>query len=197
MHAPVSTVVSTTEWWWVRHAPVLGDSARISGQRDVDANFSESATVTALDLLSRRLPADAVWVTSNLSRAIETAARLGGTTTTIEPDLAEQDFGLWTGRTWNEIGDEAARFWDAPADNRAPGGESFADVCGRVNAAIERLGAQYAGRDIIAVAHAGTIRAALTLASGLMPADALALEVQNLSLTRIDHTHGGGFRVPV
>jgi len=50
----------------------------------------------------------------------------------------------------------------------------------------------HAGRDIIAVAHGGTIRAALALALGLEPEAALAFTIENCPITRIDHVNGPG-----
>ena len=52
--------------------------------------------------------------------------------------------------------------------------------------AMERLSLALGERDILAVVHAGTIRAALALALGLEPAQALRFAVQPLSLTRVD-----------
>ena len=57
---------------------------------------------------------------------------------------------------------------------------------------IEWLVAEHAGRDIIAVAHGGTIRAALALALDLAPEAALAFTIENCSVTRIDHIDGPG-----
>ena len=48
----------------------------------------------------------------------------------------------------------------------------------------------HAGRDIVAVTHGGTIRAALAIALGLDPEQALAFTVDNCSLTRLDHIAG-------
>ena len=79
-----------------------------------------------------------------------------------------------------------------PAHEAPPGGESFIDVIGRVSAAIHRLVEAHPGQDIIAVAHGGTIRAALALALGLDPEAALAFTIENCSITRIDHIDGPG-----
>jgi broad specificity phosphatase PhoE len=84
------------------------------------------------------------------------------------------------------------RFWHAPAREAAPGGESFLAVIERVSRAVHRLVGMHAGRDIIAVAHGGTIRAALALALGLEPEAALAFTIENCSITRIDHIDGPG-----
>jgi broad specificity phosphatase PhoE len=84
------------------------------------------------------------------------------------------------------------RFWHAPAHEHVPGGESFVDVMQRVARAIHQVLDANRGRDIIAVAHGGTIRAALGLALGLEPEACLAFTMENCSITRIDHSDGPG-----
>ena len=111
------------------------------------------------------------------------------------PDLAEQHLGEWQGQERKAF--YAARkvgthtLWFAPADERPPGGESFADLVDRVAPAIERLNAEHRGTDIVAVTHGGTIRAALAWHWGSTPQAALAFSVENCSLTRIDHLTAG------
>jgi broad specificity phosphatase PhoE len=73
-----------------------------------------------------------------------------------------------------------------------PGGESFVAVIERVSLAIHRLVETHSGRDIIVVAHGGTIRAALALALDLDPEAALAFTVENCAITRIDRLDGPG-----
>ena len=72
-----------------------------------------------------------------------------------------------------------------------PGGKTFSPSS-RVSRAVYQLLETYAGRYVIAVAHGGTIRAALALALGLDPEAALAFTIENCSITRIDHIHGAG-----
>ena len=143
-------------------------------------------------------PSLALWLASQLTRTRDTAFAISGRQPRIEEDLAEQDFGRWQGLTWDEVRDrdeDAWRtFWEDPAANPAPGGESFAEAARRVTAAVNRLTREYAGRDIVAVAHAGTIRAALAQALGQGHSAALQFAVDPLSLTRIDHD-GGAWRV--
>ena len=181
-----------TRWWWIRHAPVTTYDGRVYGQTDVAGDTSDAAAFAAL---AAGLPAGARWVTSQLRRTHDTAeavarAGLRFEPPLVEPALAEQHFGDWQGRDRRQVIAENSRwpgFWLAPADVAAPGGESFLDLVRRVVPAIERLSAELAGGDIVAVAHGGTIKAALGLALGLAPADALAFATDNLSLTRIDH----------
>ena len=187
-----------TRWWWIRHAPVP-DTGRIYGQRDLSCDCSDAEVFAAL---AAALPADAVWVTSNLRRTVETARaihaadpqRFAGVELTALPELAEQHLGDWQGRdrkaflAERQIGTHA--LWFAPADERAPGGESFADLVDRVAPTVERLTREHRGRDIVAVTHGGTIRAALAVALAIAPQAALAFATDNCALTRLDHLPG-------
>jgi len=192
-----------TRLWWIRHAPV-DHGGRIYGQLDLSCDCSENAIFSGL---AGQLPRDAVWVTSNLRRTHETAAaivraglpgpqRIPGPEAIAIADLAEQHFGQWQGLAHKDLRQSRAgdfhRFWHAPALEAAPGGESFLAVIERVSRAIRQLVETYPGRDVIAVAHGGTIRAALALALGLDPETALAFTIENCSITRIDHIEGPG-----
>ncbi|WP_139134892.1 histidine phosphatase family protein, partial [Magnetovibrio blakemorei] len=80
--------------------------------------------------------------------------------------------------------------------------ECFADVCTRVGVRLDALTQELGGQDIVCVAHAGSIRAAVALALGLSAEKALALDVKNTSLTRLDYVtdrlrvkRGGHWRV--
>ncbi len=113
----------------------------------------------------------------------------------VEPALMEQDFGRWQGRSWTDLEtakDPAlAEFWQNPATATPPDGESFAAMVERVGEVTARLSDQFDGRDIIAVAHAGTIRAALAVALDIPAEAALAFVIEPLSLTRIDSVPAG------
>jgi alpha-ribazole phosphatase len=181
-----------TRWWWIRHAPVTTDGGRVYGQTDVECNVSDTA---AFEALAGMLPRDAVWVASHLKRTHLTArairdAGLEAPEPLIETELAEQHFGEWQGRIRTEVyasNPDWRGFWLAPARSAPPGGESFVQVIDRVSRAVRRLNETHAGRDIVAVAHGGTIRAALAIALKLDPEMALAFTSDNLALTRIDH----------
>src|SRR5258708_19819266 len=77
--------------------------------------------------------------------------------------------------------------WFADIDEPAPGGESFMDLYNRVRGAIERINVEQAGKDVIAVAHGGTIKAAVALALGNQPEKGLAFDIDNYSFTHPDH----------
>lgn len=65
------------------------------------------------------------------------------------------------------------------------------DVCARVGRLLDRLAADYAGQDIVAVSHGGVIRAALAHALRIHAETALHFSVQNLSLTILERLDAG------
>src|SRR5262245_53695861 len=182
-----------TRWWWIRHAPVP-DGGFIYGQRDLACDCGDREIFR---ILGRELPQDALWLTSNLLRTKQTAAailaaapeRFRGIEPTAVGALAEQHLGEWQGQERKVF--YAARkvgthtLWFAPAEERPVGGESFADLVQRVVPAIEGATAEYRGRDIVAVTHGGTIRAALALALGVPPQTRVRFTIDNCSITRL------------
>jgi len=186
-----------TRWWWIRHAPVVGPNEHIYGQRDLEANCSDTALFAGLAAM---LPREAALITSDLLRTIQTADAIGAAGLPIgeavrDPAMREQHLGAWQGMRRDEFARERPRrpgqSWLAPAFERAPEGESFMDLIARVAPAITRHTESHRGRDIICVAHGGTIRAALAVALGIEPERALNVSVANCSVTRIDHIHDG------
>ncbi|MDF1792951.1 MAG: histidine phosphatase family protein [Thalassobaculaceae bacterium] len=181
-----------TRWWLVRHAPVINPSGAIYGQSDIDCDVSDARVFGAVAGI---LPTDALWLQSPLTRTRKTAQALKaagavGPEPIDEPRLMEQSFGDWQG------GDRAVvrarhpeayrRFWLAPADERAPNGESFVDVVERVTDALQEWSGKAPGRDIVAVVHGGPIRAALAHALALAPERALSFHAETVSVTRVD-----------
>jgi broad specificity phosphatase PhoE len=183
---------SITRWWWVRHAPVPNPERRCYGQTDKDCDVSNEALFRHQAAL---LPKGAIWYSSNLLRARKTAESLGAAgaefgEVLIDPDLAEQHFGDWQGLTYAEIAENHGSnhlFWLGPPELRPPGGESFVDLRERTVRSIERLTDKYRGRDIVATAHGGTIRAALAHAFNMHPEAAVRFEIENVSVTLIEH----------
>ncbi|HEY0329676.1 MAG TPA: histidine phosphatase family protein [Rhodopseudomonas sp.] len=199
--------VVATRWWWVRHAPVREDNGCIYGQTDIGCDCSDGYVFSAVGKI---LPRHAAWFSSHLKRTHQTAAALFAAgypepaTIAQEPALAEQHLGEWQGL--NRAAFFASRpiavgsYWFAPIDDPAPGGESFMDLYTRVRGAIERINVSHAGQDVIAVAHGGTIKAAIGLALGDQPERGLAFTIDNCSVTRLDHLESdghSGWRIPM
>jgi alpha-ribazole phosphatase len=59
-----------TRWWWIRHAPVVNPEKKLYGQLDLDVDLSNREKLADL---ADRLPDSAVWITTSLQRARETA----------------------------------------------------------------------------------------------------------------------------
>ena len=184
--------VVATRWWWVRHAPVRSDGGNIYGQKDIACDTSDSEVFEAV---AKILPRNALWYASNLQRTHQTAAAIWATgfpkpaNMLQEAAFAEQHLGAWQGM--NRAAFVASRpvgsHWFADISEPAPGGESFMDLYNRVRGAIERVNVEHAGRDVIAVGHGGTIKAAIGLALGGQPEKGLAFDIDNCSVTRLDH----------
>jgi alpha-ribazole phosphatase len=196
-----------TRFWWVRHAPVRDDGGRIYGQLDLSCDCSDGHVFVAL---ARVLPCDAVWVASNLRRTHETARaiwaadrnKFAGVGFEEIAELAEQNLGEWQGLDRAEFfarrTPTPGSFWFAPAEERAPGGESFADLVVRVRATISELIEAHRRRDIVVVGHGGAIRAAIAIALDLTPQAGLAFATDNCAITELDFyagNDGQGWRV--
>jgi alpha-ribazole phosphatase len=196
-----------TRWWWVRHAPVREDGGCIYGQKDIGCDTSDREVFEAV---AKILPRDAIWFSSNLKRTHQTADAIWATGfpkpagMTQDAAFAEQNLGEWQGL--NRAAFFASRpiqvgsYWFAPIDEPAPGGESFMDLYNRTRGAIERINQEHAGKDIVAVAHGGTIKAAVGLALGHQPERGLAFTIDNCSVTRLDHLASdghSGWRIPM
>ncbi|MCA6117095.1 histidine phosphatase family protein [Bradyrhizobium sp. WSM 1738] len=195
----------TTRWWWVRHAPVREDGGCIYGQKDLGCDCSDRIVFEAVGKI---LPRNAVWYASNLKRTHQTASAIWAAGFPKPAEMpyvnafAEQHLGEWQGL--NRAAFLASRpvgsHWFADIDEVPPGGESFMDLYNRTCGAIERINAEQAGRDVIVVAHGGTIRAAIGLALGGQPEKSMAFDIDNCSVTRLDHLSSAnysGWRLPM
>ena len=199
--------VVATKWWWVPHAPVRNDGGNIYGQKDMSCDTSDREVFVAV---AKILPRNAVWYASNLMRTHQTADAIWAAgfpkpaTMPHEAALAEQHLGDWQGMNRAEF--FASRpvnvgsYWFAPIDEPSPNGESFMDLYNRVRRGIDRITAEHAGKDIVAVAHGGTIKAAIGLALNDQPDRGLAFTIDNCSITRLDHLASdghSGWRIPM
>ena len=181
-----------TRWWWVRHAPVRSDGGNIYGQSDIGCDTGDRYVFGAL---TKVLPRNAVWVASSLQRTHQTAEAIWDAgfprpaAMVKEAAFAEQHLGQWQGMNRKAFlaSLPAGSHWFADIAVPAPGGESFMDLYNRVCGAIERITREQTGRDVIAVGHGGTIKAAIGLALGGQPEKGLPFDIDNCSVTRLDH----------
>jgi len=195
-----------TRIFLVRHAPVPRTALdRCYGQTDVPACPEQmAADAPRYAALAARLPRPARWLVTPLARTRQTAAAIfaagypapaPAAELPAEPLLMEQHFGALHGLPHAEIPARLRApphpFWPVDAHERPEGGESVAEMMGRVARALEALAAAHAGRDVVVVSHGGPIRVAVGHALGLDPQRAMNFSVKNLSVTLIEHHRGG------
>lgn len=178
---------------WVRHGPT--HASEMIGWTDRAADLSDRAAIARL---AAALPRNAGYVSSDLRRAVATAdALLAACPPSAAPTRLPHDagfreihFGAWEGRSHADVDAEnPARlraFWENAGAVRAPGGESWDDLCARIHAATDALLAAHPGRDLVIVAHFGVILAALQRALGLGVQEVFAHHIEPLSLTEMD-----------
>lgn len=150
----------------IRHAATAWNrSKRIQGLSDIPIDDDARRDVAAW-----RVPDDfhdALWISSPLERAMETA-RLLGAEPRKEQRLIEMNWGKWEGHTLENLrqrlGAAMAQNEDRGLDFRPPGGESPRDIQDRLRPWLAEVAAS--GTDTIAVTHKGVIRAVMALATG-------------------------------
>ncbi|HKK33855.1 MAG TPA: histidine phosphatase family protein [Desulfomicrobiaceae bacterium] len=153
----------------LRHGPVIRDTPwRYTGTRDVPLSTAGYVRAALWAERLRNTGFTAVY-TSDLSRCRETAdiVCLDRSVPPVPaPALREIDLGVWDGLSKDEVrarfpGEYEARGSDM-ADFRPPDGESFRDVQVRALAFLSDLPLDQG--NILAVTHAGVIRAILCAA---------------------------------
>ena len=174
-----------TTIWWVRHGPTHAKS--MVGWSDIPADLSDTR---ALARLEAALPRHAPILSSDLIRTRETADALQGARMRLQdmPALREINFGAWELRSFAEVEAETPdlirAYWEHPGDVRPPGGESWHEVCARVDGAVDALVQQHEG-DLIIVAHFGVIVTQIQRALRIGAYEAFGHRIENLSLTRL------------
>ena len=106
----------------------------------------------------------------------------------------EQSFGDWDGLAFADVPDVGPLQGDELVQFAPPNGESFADLCARVQPALIRLLDAEQAHSTAVFVHAGVIRACLGLAFD-SPSVALRCEIDPLSVTRLRALPDGQFSV--
>lgn len=142
-----------------------------------------------------------VLVASDFPRARETAEIIQPALRLplrIDPDVGEHDPGPdCDGLTFAEFVDRHGYVdWASnPYLNGFPGGETLADFQHRAASALHRLAAEHQGRTVVVVCHGGVIDVALrSFLRAPMTGD-FELHTWNTSLTEVQHTDRGRWRL--
>jgi broad specificity phosphatase PhoE len=170
---------------------------RIAAGRAPGIGLSEHGRIEAEWAAKRLAKAKiAAIYASPMERAQETAGIVGrhlDLPVTVRDDLAELDFGEWTGLTFDEIRkDPRWQFWAAHRSVASiPGGETMREVQRRVVEAMMELRDTHPDDSIVLVSHGDVLRAALIFALA-MPIDfygRIEVATASVSTIRID-PHG-------
>jgi len=145
----------------VRHTKLRVESGLCYGRLDLELEegFCQQAERISQSL---PLPFDLTYC-SPLKRCTQLADYLG-LSYQRDPRIREIDFGQWEGKRWDQIGKAAIDAWHADlCSYRFPGGESFGDLCDRVDDFLTSL----PNKNILLITHAGVIKALHHLVEGV------------------------------
>ena len=148
----------------IRHGETAWNAEhRIQGRLDVPLS---TTGIWQAGRLAERLASEAIdaIVSSDLARAWMTGAPLAaarGLQMVSEPRLRERVFGIFEGKTLDEIAvqhpEEFAAWRARDVDWGMPGGESGIDFIGRVLEAMQQIALSYVGRTVAVVTHGGVL----------------------------------------
>ena len=114
----------------------------------------------------------------------------------IEPGLQEISFGDWDGQLTEAIQQQTPQaveaFWQNPADNTPPNGESLQDFQQRITSAWQSIIQQHQGKQSLVVTHGGVIRLILAhvLQMPLRPVSYWSVPHGCLTQIKIFHQQG-------
>lgn len=162
-------------------------SHRIMGHRPVPLNASGRSQARAVARALCKVPLDLI-ITSPFRRAVETARVIArGRRVPLEhsPAVAEIGYGLWIGRTFEEVREEKnfKIYHTTPKLACAPGGEKMTAVHRRAVGLIEGLRKRYKKGRVAIVSHADVIKAILIHYLGLDLNELLKLRIDNGALS--------------
>ena len=175
----------------IRHAPAR-PTGFLYGRTDADCDEIEPRVK---DCLSRMLTDCQTLYSSPAVRCVNTCHAVFPSRSPKQIEAFwEQSFGDWDGRAYEDVPDVGSLKEDELVQFAPPNGESFADLCARVQPAlVGLLDTEPAGSTAV-FAHAGVIRSCLALAFG-SPSAALKCEIDPLSVTRLRALPDGKFSV--
>nr|WP_202917956.1 bifunctional RNase H/acid phosphatase [Streptomyces taklimakanensis] len=184
----------------LRHGETpLTPHKRFSGSNGTDPELSDTGhrqAEAAAAALAARGTVQAV-VSSPLTRCRQTAQAVAdrlGLAVEIDEDLREADFGAWEGLSFAEVRErhpEDLNAWLASPHTAPTGGESFASVARRVEAARDRLLERHRGRTVLVVSHVTPVKVLACRALGAPLESLFRIELSAASLTAVAYYADG------
>jgi broad specificity phosphatase PhoE len=170
----------------VRHAPT---SATRAAAFPLDEPLDERGRAAAARWVA---PACESVVSSPALRCRETAALAGLADVHLDDALAECDFGSWAGRSLGDVhaaDPRAATAWMTDPHAAPHGGESLCELVARVGVWLDLQAADAPGR-VVALTHAGVVKAALVHALAVPARAFWQFDVAPLSVTELHVCEG-------
>ncbi|MCI0385989.1 bifunctional RNase H/acid phosphatase [Streptomyces sp. CNQ085] len=172
---------------------------RFSGSGGTDPELSATGlrqAEAAASALAARGTVQQV-ISSPLVRCRRTARAVAdrlGLGVEVEHDLREADFGAWEGLTFAEVRErypDDLDAWLASPEAAPTGGESFASVIRRVEAARDRILTRHAGRTVLLVTHVTPVKVLACAALGAPPEALFRMELSAASLSAVAYYADG------
>jgi broad specificity phosphatase PhoE len=181
-----------TTFLLIRHAAHIHLDKLFSGRMPgVPLSETGRAQAARMGAALASEPIDRI-VHSPLDRTSETAAAIAAARGSAVPvaaaaGLIEIDLGDWTGRSWQDFGDDPAwRDWNQRRGSaRIPGGETMGEAQARIVGCLAALAREADGRTVAVVSHSDMIRAAVAHVLELPLDRLLSFDVDVASVTRI------------
>jgi probable phosphoglycerate mutase len=189
-----SSEVPTTIYF-VRHGEtILTPMRKFSGTGALDPELTQDGLEQAARVAGEvaKLKPE-VLIASPLQRARQTADAIAATTgleVIEDTDWYELSFGEWDGKSIEEVKAENPdqyQAWLNSSSYRPGGGESYDEARIRIEAALEKVVAQYPGKKVVVVTHNGVIKSAANIAiggpnDGVFHMDATPCSISSISI---------------
>ncbi|CAN2180655.1 phoE Broad specificity phosphatase PhoE and related phosphatases [Candidatus Nanopelagicaceae bacterium] len=188
--------------YFVRHGEtILTPMRKFSGTGELDPELMQEGLDQAQLVADEVVKLGAeVLIASPLKRTRQTAeaiARATGLEIIFDEAWYELSFGSWDGKSLEEVREESPDEFQAWLDSTsyAPGGgESYDQASERIEAALEKLVAQYPGKRIVVVSHNGVIKTAAKLAIGGPSESVFHMDASPCSISSISIWPSDGLR---
>jgi broad specificity phosphatase PhoE len=185
-----------TTFLLIRHGSTALVGKALAGRMpnvSLDANGRNQAQQLANRLTDHRVT---VIYSSPLERAVETAEPLAvrlGIPVLTRKGLTEIDFGVWQGKTLDELegDDEWGRFNVLRGSTPAPEGELMLEVQARMARELDDLRRLHSNETVAVFSHADVIKAALMLYLGVPLDSHLRLEISPASVSVLELAEWG------
>ena len=195
-------MIKPAKLFLIRHAPV-------SSRKGFFPEHDPDAVIKKIQLkkLANVIPDNSTWYVSPLKRTIQTAEALSKyisySQKTEEKNLAEQNFGDWSGKKISEVwkilkkNHSKHNFSFISPEVSPPNGESYIQQCKRVSHWLKNLSI-LENENIVVIAHSGTIKAIFSHTLKIKPEFTIGIDINHLSLsifevlTKKDSKYKGG-----